>query len=480
MVAGKPAVSAEIELVDAYHARCHAVLSGIIVDGDAERIRTILPGASETGFYVSVSPTLCLNSPGGSFAEGLEIARYLRETGVRTHVAAFDECLSACAIAFLGGTEKGFEDGLVTDQERSIHAMARLGFHGPSLRVDDGSFSRAVVEEAFEVAIQATAQIFSRLEELRLSNDFALNFIDVPQNAFLEINTPERVQALGVGVVGLAPLPQQLSNERLEQICYHFAPIMAPDVKAPKFQAWGKSGETAIIDLPSEETVLRAYLVAVEGEGTPYWLGCVVEWDADSGFGSTPSLTARVAGMWSLMSDRDSYDQSTYTFTRVPPSSGELRDQLDDGNRVFSWKTSVSPSFLAGPTTSLASIASPSSIVPRSICGADQRSYSVRDVTSFATMRAAPGFDKPVIAEVPLDAQVTPVLDDSDSTHILSDQCLSACTLSRLPALTPEALNRIDQCRRSSNEVWWQVSTEKGQAGWMSSKFLADFRNGPF
>jgi hypothetical protein len=473
----KPAQSAEIELVDAYHARCHAVLSGTIVDGDAERIRKILPGDPESGLYVIEAPTLCLNSPGGSFAEGLKIARYLRETGVRTHVAAFDECLSACAIAFLGGSFNWWEDRLYNSQSRSIHATARLGFHGPSLRVDDGSFSRAMVEEAFKVAIRATARIFTRLDELRISNDFALSFIEVTRDSFLEIDRPERVQALGVDVVGLHPLPARLPDERMRDICHRVMPQTNPNAPVPEFSSYVYRGSWTL-DLPTSQDgkIRQAYLAAAEEEGMPYWRGCIFSWRAET----TEATRGQLSVGLLKASDMIKSDRGNYANIK-PPSPEHLSRQLREADLR---SQRLPPTLVSPPGATLKELANPAALrrgqMAASICGAHRRAYSVRDVNSFATMRAAPGFEEKVIAEVPLGAQITPVLDVSDNTRILSDQCLSAYTLSRLPAVTPEALRQIDQCRRSSNEVWWKVATESGQKGWMSSKFLADFTNGSY
>lgn len=480
----KPALSAEIELVDAYHARCHVVLSGTIVEGDAERLREILPGSSEGGTYrhfIYDGPTLCLNSPGGSFVEGLAIARYLGKIGVRTHIAAFDECLSACAMAFLGGTHYSLEDRLNDGRSRSMHATARLGFHGPSLRVDDGSFSRAVVEEAFEVAIHATARIFTRLDELRISNDFALSFIKVPRDVFFEIDTPNRVLALGVDVVGLGKLPVRLSDERMRDICHSVMPQTNPKNPAAPVNKYGSYRYLGswTLELPSSqdgEYVRQAFLVAADQERIPFWHGCSFSWRAEA----TETKVGRLYVTLLRRSDMIQSDRENYRNVK-PPSPEHLSRQLREADLQ---SKRLPPSLVSPPGTKLKELAKPAALRRRqmaaSICGPDQRIYSVHDVNSFATLRAAPGFDKQVIAEVPLDAPVTPVLDVPDNTRILSDQCLSACTLSRLPAVTPEALRRIDQCRRSSNEIWWKVATEDGQNGWMSSKFLADFTNGPF
>ncbi|KHQ54222.1 hypothetical protein [Mameliella alba] len=104
------------------------MLSGQIVDGDTNRLRAILPPGQNAFDRALIHTRLCLDSPGGSFPEGLDLATYLGETGISTHVAAQDSCLSTCALAFLGGTQFWAEDGLPSNRSRSMHVTATLGY----------------------------------------------------------------------------------------------------------------------------------------------------------------------------------------------------------------------------------------------------------------------------------------------------------------------------------------------------------------
>lgn len=69
---------------------------------------------------VPYNSTLYLNSPGGSLSQGLKLGRLIRETQLFTHVGRsgekpYDirpgECYSACALAFLGGPYRFYENG---------------------------------------------------------------------------------------------------------------------------------------------------------------------------------------------------------------------------------------------------------------------------------------------------------------------------------------------------------------------------------
>jgi hypothetical protein len=153
--------------------RCNIRMEGEIVAGDAERfnafIRQIAPRI-ENDTEVLGRPriaVLCLNSTGGSFDEGIRIAEAVRTGGswlpedgrpfIATRVEAGAQCLSACAIVFMAGTEDDFEGP--NFPSRSIHPLAQLGFHAPSLDLPAGIYDEATVGAAYDISIEAIAAI---------------------------------------------------------------------------------------------------------------------------------------------------------------------------------------------------------------------------------------------------------------------------------------------------------------------------------
>jgi len=464
-MAHRPVAAAEIELIDTYHAPCHAMLSGVIVEGDADRLRQLLPGESDWGVYAMGTPTLCLDSPGGSFREALEIARYLSTTGIQTHVAANDECLSACAISFLGGTYMWYEEGIASDRGRSIHATARLGFHGPALDVPDGQFSRAAVEEAFGTALLAAAEIFSRLEDLRISNEFALAFFDLPADEFLYIDTPERVRDLGVDVVGLAPLPTELSADSLRSICHDISPAMDTTRAPRQYSSFGYRGSW-LFEIPSTVAGARThvYMTAAEEEAYLFWYTCVVNWLSDPHAPDRSSLKVRVFAPYAIESDRGSYQNP------LPPSARFLRQQI--GERIYG--RPLSPSLASAPGSRLVDLADPhrTENEAHNICAPSEQAYRVSRVQNYATLRSAPGFDQQVLREIRLGEFVRPAYSSSGSVEFLSDACSQACQFSDAASLSANALWQIDRCQAFGDDVWWRVRAPDGTVGWMSSQYL--------
>jgi hypothetical protein len=96
-----------------------AVLAtGEITAGDADRLSAYLvslPRKKNTAIYLS--------STGGDLHEAMRLGRLFRERGIKTVVEGNSDCVSACALAFLGGTDNQGKPW------RSSTTSSRLGFH---------------------------------------------------------------------------------------------------------------------------------------------------------------------------------------------------------------------------------------------------------------------------------------------------------------------------------------------------------------
>jgi Predicted periplasmic protein len=107
------------ELHDNNSDRLNAVLaSGTIRWDDVERLDNFLaglPSKRNTAIY--------LNSPGGSLGGGIRLGKYFRQNRIKTVVEGNETCASACALAFLGGTDRG------GNRWMSSTTTSRLGFH---------------------------------------------------------------------------------------------------------------------------------------------------------------------------------------------------------------------------------------------------------------------------------------------------------------------------------------------------------------
>lgn len=94
-------------------ATCVIALQGTISRAASFAFETASGRADALG---CAKPWLLLESPGGSLDEGIALGKAVRLKGLRTLTR--DTCASACALVFLGGTERWL-----------VGSGARIGFH---------------------------------------------------------------------------------------------------------------------------------------------------------------------------------------------------------------------------------------------------------------------------------------------------------------------------------------------------------------
>jgi hypothetical protein len=119
LTAGLPVYAAEITA-----GGTAITLNGLIGSDDAETFKVkaqLFPGKA----------TAILNSPGGNLLAALAIGEFIRLRGWSTYVS--DECDSACALIWLGGTQ------------RLMTSDAKIGFHAASVNGQQTGSGNAVL-----------------------------------------------------------------------------------------------------------------------------------------------------------------------------------------------------------------------------------------------------------------------------------------------------------------------------------------------
>lgn len=112
-------------------------LTGNITDGDDKQLEKIIAShADYAGPILNSRGLLFLDSAGGDFLAGVDLARMIKKHEIATFVLDGTQCLSACAVAFLGGS--GLHELRPPYQfyRRMISPTARVGFHAPYLKRD--------------------------------------------------------------------------------------------------------------------------------------------------------------------------------------------------------------------------------------------------------------------------------------------------------------------------------------------------------
>lgn len=155
--------------------KCTLLVSGTIVKGDAAKISTVIeqetslipnyPGIGDNENYV-----VCLTGPGGSYLEGITMAKVFSKFDVATSVPDKASCLSACAIAFLGG-RRNFRSGVGYAPSRHLFPDSKLGFHAPQLAIEDGNYSQRSVLAAYKIALDAITELQASARELYIDKD---------------------------------------------------------------------------------------------------------------------------------------------------------------------------------------------------------------------------------------------------------------------------------------------------------------------
>ena len=236
-VSGGALSAAEFTLLQDHPQRCAVQLSGTIETGDLERFKQFIRekvsplNLPVVGGAQSVTsgpePMICLDSPGGSLAEAVRMALYIKEgyseeegtfilRNMATMVAKGDACLSACAVLFLAGQLSEGDHG--NFPVRKLHVRGKLGFHAPSLDVPSGDYSKESVDKAFRLAVRAISQLMSRADTLHLSPKLIDQMLAVPPETLGYLDTVAAAQAYGIHIEGL-PVPRGVTRDRVGQIC---------------------------------------------------------------------------------------------------------------------------------------------------------------------------------------------------------------------------------------------------------------------
>ena len=128
-------------------------ISGNIVAGDAELLRTRIKAATDAGKLVT---SVRLNSEGGSLLEGARLADVVKSIKVSTNVGQNATCASACFLIFAAGETK------------YAYVRARIGVHGAS---ENGAESRKATKAMARIA-----------EELDVPSSIIRRMVNTPPN----------------------------------------------------------------------------------------------------------------------------------------------------------------------------------------------------------------------------------------------------------------------------------------------------------
>ncbi|KJC51678.1 hypothetical protein UP09_01950 [Bradyrhizobium sp. LTSP885] len=141
--------------VDLKRTDCQLRMDGEIAAGDFDKFRQKLPKNYPP---IETGPTLCLNSPGGDFVEGLKIADFV-SGGISTSIAAGAACESACGWIFLAGLSRNRAG---TELSRAMDAHATLSFHAPYIDVGNATITPGNPATSNSLNLKAEIQAYNQ------------------------------------------------------------------------------------------------------------------------------------------------------------------------------------------------------------------------------------------------------------------------------------------------------------------------------
>ncbi len=188
-------------------------VTGMIEEGDATRLRAVLTDMQKSASRTAGQPltTVELSSLGGDLLEALKLGYLFREFDVATLVRAGDSCLSACALAFLGGTASHLPTGL--EVERAVEVGGTLGFHNfylnPNSEVaNDASNPQEGIARGFNVAKGGAALLVHYAASLGVDPGFIARMLGRPSETWEYANSAGQFIELKICPIGISrPTP---------------------------------------------------------------------------------------------------------------------------------------------------------------------------------------------------------------------------------------------------------------------------------
>lgn len=182
-------------------------LEGEIAEGDSSRVIEALRKA-EVSYQKDPwqQIVIALDSAGGDYHEGIDLAMIFRRFGLATVVRSADSCYSACAIAFLGGVGRPKDPTPVGEDDplpgqiplRSLEKGARLGFHAPYLVVEDGTYEGELVQEAYRAAVLGIARLIALADRLYIPPAELPRILAPEQDEMYMVDDVDAVGVLGI------------------------------------------------------------------------------------------------------------------------------------------------------------------------------------------------------------------------------------------------------------------------------------------
>jgi hypothetical protein len=479
---------------------CNIHLQGDITAGDAERLFSALDEALSTRDEMPsvFSRIVCLDSPGGSLIEAIQIAEEIWfNSRALTYIPADAVCHSACALIFMSGSYMaGVGQGILV-YSRSMHPDASLAFHRPSIRLPTRNMQVEELSEIFDLGIETMRRLGyltgRSMRRERFLNPYLLESIySTDSTELFFVDSVERAFLSHIGISETADFDESIyrsftlentSRPDLLAICNQVMlrhAMGAGWLTSDVVQFILRNGVGGRVDLPgvslpdwqyfpgtSEREFIERMIITFERNRPNILAGLEIFYEyffppEINGYACAIHASRRVAYIIS-------YDPRYFPYEElrsedlenlqivVVPLPGWLRAS-NDGSL-----TGLVRTLFDGPNVYLN-------------CWLTSPTARVTNVTEYANLRRTPDFSAQVIREVPLGEPVRATR--ADNITVIGQErdrqsCISACQAFGRNAEDRAARDRAQQCIQD-NMIWHEVTDATGNRGWVSRKFLEE------
>ena len=452
---------------------CDIFVSGLIGKGDAAKLEQAilstdkqLAGENFQGTLVGSRPRssrrVCFDSPGGSFIEGLALGQVLLRARKGSAVGADMTCESACALAFLGGSQSKAGVEGADEPDRVLHPLGKLGFHAPALNIKDGNFSADEVNKAYRVAIQSIAAIVKEKDNViveyvpgtdqrtslryDIPNSLLLLMLSTSSEDMSYVETIKDASRWDIRIepvsIGSAPEPIQSFANACDNVSFFWMERMSAYYDNPPFVD-GYLGRTVDFNVSGsvnlKEWRMRSKGIRLTSDLGEYLFDCDVEI-----FDTIDSASSSIGGADGVGSRRYFYPFQLFS-PDTPIKS--LATQKFSSAVYQKIRANLDQAILALNKD------------VEQICAIKGDKSKIVNVQNFTNLRRQAGLNGQVIGQVPLGAAVSVV---NPGNFLRTDRCGATCNGTNQ--------NAIKQCI-DNNDVWIEVDYN-GRRGFLSRKFL--------
>jgi hypothetical protein len=205
---------------------CFIELTGRIAKGDADKLRPLIERLHERDEFrygdtdvFQRSGRVCLNSEGGSLEAGVELAKLFDELNVGTAVGRGKICLSACAVAFMGGNIS-YEDDTGNQPDRILHPTGRLGFHAPDIGVAEGGYNEKAVKKAYLIALHSVSSVLEVSADIYFPLSLSTLMVGTPSSDMHIVTTVGEAARWRIAVAPIIE-PAQLTKQGTVRTCMY-------------------------------------------------------------------------------------------------------------------------------------------------------------------------------------------------------------------------------------------------------------------